>query len=242
MRETKRLRDIYRLPAIHGIFEYMSQHSDLIGILFNNIISTGNIHSLDIDYIYNRSGDKKISRLLEHIYSGFVVDDNQQFAILQCGKMVTFTDKEFFDEFNKRVVTDIISIKYYNKWAKSYDALMTEYKALNPYNMEVTDGLEINRTSASESGSSSESTYNDNTYAFNSSEPTPTSSGNSTDSGSTTSSRTDIDKHKRNLTRSGNIGNKSAMQLLKEELEFRKNLIVEEIYSDLDKVLTRNHY
>lgn len=66
------------------------------------------------------------------------------------------------------------------------------------------------------------------------------SSGTNSNNGSTTyNSARDIT---RNVNRSGNIGNRSTAELLSEAIEYYKFNILEQIYSDLDGILTRSKY
>lgn len=238
-----RLKDIFKSPLTNGIFSFIYNKYPQMTELFNSIMGDfKNIHALDTEYILNKSGDKKISCLLYALFSRYVVDEDYSFARLHNGQKVRFDSDEFYSEFINDIVINIIAIKFFPKWTNSLKALQTEYNALTPYSTTVDDKLDINRTGTNDSNNTTNDNYVEDTYGYNSDDATPSNSG---ESGSVTTnnytSKSD-DTHTRHLTRSGNIGNKSSMQLLEEELEFRKNLIVEEIYKDLDTVLIRNHY
>lgn len=244
MKKPLRLKDIYKTPYISGIFQYMTEQSEVMNNFFNDIIDStaNNIHTLDIDYIFNRSGDKRISVLLENVYANYVIDDNDNYCTLRNGKRVTFDSDEFLKDLSDTIISNIIAVKFYKKWTKLYKALNADYDALKPYSMQLKDDLQINRTNDGTNTRDFKETNNDSTYGFNSVTETPTDNSVNTDTGTGTTHSTSEDKHDRTINRSGNIGNKSAMQLLEEELHFRKNIIIEEIYNDLDSVLTRNHY
>ena len=153
-----------------------------------------------------------------------------------------------------------------DKWNRMFSILSEEYDALQPYSIheeehkdEVKDE---DKTTSSEStsdnsGSNSESTDTDETgkrYGFNSTNAVNvdkqigdnSSSGSYSDdlhnvSSGSTEYTTDND-YDRELDRTGNIGNITMQQLVDQEWETRKKLILETIRVDITDTLTLPYY
>lgn len=182
-----------------------------------------------------------------------------------------------------------------DKWTKTIDVINSEYDAIAPYSMEISDtdnekhGGETKNSSNSidtvtrsnnrkrqstdnDSESNTSETTNDTTtnsvYGFNSNVPVPSdvsdyksttvdnnkrentynSTETNTDNDSASRTRSSIVTHGRtvenirNIIRKGNIGNVSYQDLIKQEIDLRKYIILDMISDDLDRVFTRSKY
>lgn len=170
--------------------------------------------------------------------------------------------KQGYDDISK-----IINETYLEKWTKLFCTLNFEYNPIKPYDMttkekigEKQGGTTSNSGSTDDSGSDTTTSKvildktEDSLYGFNSLEPVPSnktenssenldsseSKNKSTSSNTTIHGRTnDID---RELSRTGNIGNITQQELIKQERDIVQYIIWDTIYDDLNRVFTRSKY
>lgn len=135
-----------------------------------------------------------------------------------------------------------IKTMYSRKWDKLLDTYSIEYNAIKPYNMALEDELKrdhLQSTSSRSGGGTSDSTDKGSYQGFNSTEFTDTdkqvSNARTTNHSSDNYTR-DRDS-KREIIRTGNIGNKSSQQLIEEEREMLKWNVYITIFKDIDKIL-----
>ena len=133
-----------------------------------------------------------------------------------------------FNALNK--LADIIYLKYKDKWNRIYDAYIKSiYKPLENYSM-----IEVEKTNT-------KVTSTDNTkggsYGFNSDVSVPVN-----DSNSTSVVEGNGEDNKRELTRSGNIGVTTSQQMLESEIQLRKYNFYEELFKDVNSVVTLSIY
>lgn len=177
---------------------------------------------LDIDYVYRWSGYKSISPLVAHLLS----------------------DDGTMSESGYNTLAGIVWSHFGTPWTKKYNALMSEYSPIENYNMvEEEDNSIVDDATTHITGDATNNvtstTGSRSVYGYNSSSPVPSES----DSGSTstdTDMTTDYDNERtidRTLTRHGNIGVTSSMQLIESELQLRAYKFFEEVFKDLDSIL-----
>lgn len=133
-----------------------------------------------------------------------------------------------FNALNK--LADIIYLKFKDKWNRIYDAYIKSiYKPLENYSMiEVEkNNTKITSTDSQKGGS----------YGFNSDVSVPVN-----DSNSTSVVEGNGEDNKRELTRSGNIGVTTSQQMLESELQLRKYNFYEELFKDVNSVVTLSIY
>lgn len=293
----KNLSEIYKEPYTNGIiyslYQYANKYNDSnLKQFFNNVKPEENdtiddfLHSLDINYIYNKSGLKNVSVMLNVITSGLVVEDLGELVRYKNGTLVKW---DFvISELQNNIIHRIISPMYGKKWLELSKTMLAEYDMLKPYDMTINDDSRrildsSSSNNANNSGSENEiskfknttnekfnntDSSNANTYGFNSENEVPTdtvtnthksdpngnitvvesqadgNSNNNTYSDETHSSGTygSEEQNERDISRKGNIGNKSAMQLIKEQRDLLMFNLWEVIYNDLDSVLCRSTY
>lgn len=236
-----KLLDIYKSPRTSGIFFHMSKNTILSELFARiNINTADDYTSMDMDYLYNRSGLKTPSVLLEYIFKGFIVTDLGDKVILNDGRKVTWD--YVLTLVDEELINNIIRLRFDEKWSKLIDTLEYQYNALTPFSMTVEETQLNKRNIETDSENSNENSSQDNIFAYNSNEASPSSSDSYKSSSNSKIASKNTDDNKRNTTRSGNIGNKSSMQLIEEEREMLRYQVILTIYEDLDSVLTRSKY
>lgn len=178
---------------------------------------------LDIDFIYRWSGYKSISPLIKHLMGNNSTMDSTGYTQL----------------------AGIIWAYFGDAWTRKYEALTSEYNPLNNYDMTESEGESIvddATTGVTGSAANNSTTVNSshNVYGYNSSTATPSESDSATTS-QNTDMTTDYDNERtitRNLTRSGNIGVTTSQQMLQSELELRAYRFFEEVYKDVDRIVS----
>ena len=138
------------------------------------------------------------------------------------------TNNQDFNALNKLV--DIIYLKFKDKWNRIYDAyIKSTYNALENYSMTEVEknATKVTSTDSTKGGS----------YGFNSDVSVPVN-----DSNSTSVVEGNGEDNKRELTRSGNIGVTSSQQMLEQELQLRKYNFYEELFKDVNSVVTLSIY
>lgn len=258
-----RLIDIFPNPSNNGIFTIITNQNTRIRSLLNNFIN-GNYLALDEEYIFNHSGQKTISLLLENY-----VKRGWKGSSLR----TLLTDQ---------MIANIISIilnRFDKKWEKLAQTFRENYDILNPYRIELDETYtsgEINSNKVTNHGEDTntlkrsgddttstidmttvsenkQSAYNSSTYSPNSIDTDTTNGKNLTLYNSTftntythghkvddneTKNRTDT----RNFTRKGNIGNLTNQELIEKEREFLNYQVLNTIFEDMDSILTREYY
>lgn len=261
-RPIHKLRDLYPNPS-NAIFTTLV-NNNVFNKIFNRIsLNSQNASAVDMDYLLNRSGDKTVSSFVEYLLDSYVFY-NDGYVKVPDGRRVVFS--EFIKDFNDRLIADLLSIKFYNKWDRLSGLLVLDYDILRPYIMDVSDDIVENvnnsgtdtLTDTSEENSNNtifiKENKNHKIYGFNS------DSGNDADSDENLTDRIDnIDSTKsdnsshnfentgnsnseRTILRKGNIGNKSFSELIVQEREQLQYQFLDVVYNDLDSVLTRSKW
>lgn len=186
----KRLLDFYKNPYQNGIFYSMSKIPDFVEIFQKLGINTENdMHAIDVDYLYNHSGLKTVSFMIEEILKGFILDDDNSFVEVKSGKRVTWD--YIINEIDFLLVNTVIRIKYLKKWSDLADTVYVQFDMLKPYSMSVSeeskeelssegkdssdtkDVTETTDTTSSSSSGQSSSKEKGFRSGFNSSSPVP---------------------------------------------------------------------
>ena len=161
--------------------------------------------TLDIEFYYNHSGNKKVAPIIE--------------GLLNAGK----TEDEVLS-----IIADVCLIKYEDKWNKLYFALTNDYDVFSDYYKETQLDSNTNQdtqTTIKEDTSTSAKEQR-GIYAFNSEESVPTDNSQS-DTTSVSNKATNVVENRANNTgsskeiTSGKLGNTSYQELAKKEVDFR---------------------
>lgn len=262
--KIKKLLDFYKNPLkvgpFYDMFSYDNMRDALIAIGIN---TEDEAHKMDFMYLYNHSGMKTLSNMLKIMLTGYIIDDDEN-IVYSNGMRITW--EGMVSEIDTQIIQYILHTKFHDKWKLLSDTLNMDYDVLKPYQMQneenstdnlTSKGVDTGSGTTKNTGTNSADTTSDgkdNIYGFNSSDAVPAdtnsntvnTSGNSSDNGEYTRENTndysrDSTNHK-NSTRSGNIGNKTAPELIEEQRELLQFQIFDIIFQDLDTVLTRSMY
>lgn len=242
----------------------MSKNDKLKSIFTLLEYTDDDFHKMDFEYLYNKSGLKTASVLVEQFLKGYIIDDDENFVILNDGKKVTWD--YVMTQVDEDIINFIIVQKFYNKWKSLIETVKAQFDMLSPYSMlyerETNDKLSSKNHNTRQNNTSNdvtdnsnrEGSVNDSAYGFNSSSAVPTddskdkSSLNRTINDTTEFSGKDDTEYDRNnelkttIIRKGNIGNKSSQQLIEEQRNMLQWQLYDVIFDDLDSVLTRSKY
>ena len=237
------------LVNISGLFRRLSLNDDDIGNLIKSLsndvsavpmqvfdlddnVFTSNVplvlqslefNSIDMLFI-SKFQNKKISNFL---YNNYVLKNYSSLYIS--------TYNYFIYSINGGTVLNSIYAKYKNKWLNLAKTLNYDYDILQPFDISLNESTTDEMTVTKDLTTV---TDKDGIYPFNS--PTNTESFPTDDSSSTRNNEYSRQNPKtRDYTRKGNIGNKSKAQLMEEEREKAKYVLLDTILEDVSKLLTR---
>lgn len=252
--EITKISDLYPTPFAQNVFTDMKTDTELNNILSVIFKSDDEWTATGIEYIYNKSYSKRLSPLLEALLSGYVIDSDYKY-VYDMDKKITWG--EFTERFNRKILNDVIRVRYRVKWAKLINALETlKYEVLSPFHTDLEDNITQDFLGSDTINSTdNHSTTEDNSvFPFNinfekdengndvQQKPVPTSTNSESLNYTDKSNYERNGAHTRKASRSGNIGNMTNQQLIEEEINLRKNQIIDIIFDDLDSILTRNFY
>lgn len=252
--EITRISDLYPTPFVQNVFTDMKTDIELNAILSAILNNDDEWLATGIEYIYNKSYSKRLSPMLEVLLSSYVIDNDYKY-VYDMDKKITWG--EFTERFNRKILNDVIRVRYRVKWQKLIDSLeKLKYEVLSPFHTDLDDNITQDYLGSDTTNSTdNHSTTEDNSvFPFNvnfekdeegndvKQKPVPTSTNSESLNYTDKSNYTRNGAHTRKATRSGNIGNMSNQQLIEEEINLRKNQIIDIIFDDLDSILTRNFY
>lgn len=237
----------------NGLFQLLDVYaSDSEDPILREIFSQrGTI--LDSDYIYFRSYSKKLSPSIV-----------RQFNILKT-RYPNKEDNEIKMLLLQTLLLPLVLNRYMNNWEKRYIAITADYNPINDYNeleentYKSTNTDTPNTTTKTSTNTNYRQTSNVNqdnsTFAFDSSDSTPTASnvgeqttenvGNANDNYNQTEvsgTNTSVNESSNHNTKSGKRGNSDYTTLVEKELELRKYDFYNEIYEDIDNLIALSVY
>lgn len=183
---------------------------------------------LDIDYLFNRSGNKITSALVDF------------FVNTETGKI---------DNLSMVTLANVLYTKYGAKWIKEYATLSLQYNPINNYDMteQMTNDITTHQfghtntrtDNTDETIETEKAGFNSLTYSPSDKVSTKGNAGTVAD----VETGTNTDTRNYRLTRSGNIGVTTSQQMIESERklwlwDFFDNVI----YPDIDRILTINMY
>lgn len=183
---------------------------------------------LDEDYFIENSSEKYLSRYSQSLIDGIGLD-NLEYVI---------------EKISSHLVT-----KFGFKWWKIAEAITTDYKPLENYDMEEirTPNLREEYTRKQNTDTNVHSETESGIYGFNSTEPNPTATGNGDNHTTGLKANNETEDIKSNtgterLTRHGNIGVTTSQQMLESEIKLRQFNFIEEVFKDIDSILCLKIY
>lgn len=187
-------------------------------------INTG----LDLDYLYNHSGNKITSNLVD-----FFIDS-------ETGKI---------ESLSMDMLAKIIYTKYGLKWAKEYATFSMKYDPISNYDMteQMTNDITTHQYGHTNTMTDNkDETIETEKAGFNSSGYSPVDKVSTKGNAGTVAnveSGTNTDTRNYKLTRSGNVGVTTSQQMLESERKlWLWDFFDSVVYPDLDKVLTIQTY
>ena len=225
------LRDVFEgWDEGEGIFCYLSQLTDMP---WKDVEFVDN-PSLDLEYFGNHSGAKFCSPIVKYYIEDGVISAEDRVKICK-----------------------IIVTKFLNNWRRLWDSNIAEYNPIHNYDMEETRTLERGdvesadniRTSVESTDHGRTNDIDDYVYGMNSDQEGPGRRDSRTESkegGETSSVNSDISEGSRTkdieetetTNRKGNIGVTTSQQMLMSEREVWSWNFFEQVYKDIDSVVS----
>ena len=226
--DTITLDGFYSNPD--GIFsKWVSEHEEDTNPILPWLDSNYALE-LDIELYMSRSGDKFISPLYQ--------------------RMLESIGESIQGEETKEKLFDLIVNKFALSWNKIWDALTTNYKPLENYDMEQTETPDITKERNTKSNTKITNTNEietsqQNVFGFNSSDAVPSTSQEGSNTTTTEGNEDDnntweeeTETGTRGLTRHGNIGVTTSQQMLLSEVDLRtKTIFTDIVLKDVDSML-----
>lgn len=183
---------------------------------------------LDLDYLYNHSGNKITSNLVD-----FFIDS-------ETGKI---------ESLSMPMLAKIIYTKYGLKWAKEYATFSMEYDPISNYDMteQMTNDITTHQYGHTNTMTDNKNeTVETEKAGFNSSTYSPVDKVSTKGNAGTVAnveSGTNTDTRNYRLTRSGNVGVTTSQQMLESERKlWLWDFFDTVVYPDIDKILTIQTY
>lgn len=139
----------------------------------------------------------------------------------------------------------ILYTRFADKWNRLFDAMALTYNPIENYNMTETSTHDTENNGQTSLQQEIESKQTENNFGFNSISSQPVGEVTSKTTADPTTNKTISNlnsKENNTLSRSGNIGVTTTQQMLEQEIEIRKNIFMDIVYSDIDSVLASPLY
>ena len=157
----------------------------------------------------------------------------------------------------ENIINDFLR-PYLKKWERLADVMNSVYNPIENYNRVETETIGDITTSTNattqaddtKSNATSSGTESQDVYGFNSDLAQPSASNKISNSGNTStltnttinSNGTDDKQITRNSETKGNIGVTTTQQMIEQELELRKKIVIDYIFQDVDNIITLDLY
>lgn len=182
----------------------------------------------DEDYFIENSSEKYLSRYIQLLIEKIGI--------------------EHLDDIVVKIAEHVIS-KFGLKWWKISQAITTDYRPLENYDMEEirTPDLREDLTRKQNTDTNVNQSSESGIYGFNSMESQPTATGEGDTHTTGLKANNEIADTKTNtgtesLTRHGNIGVTTSQQMLESEIKLRQYNFIEEVFKDIDSILCLKIY
>lgn len=239
--EITRLSDLIPNPDEFGILEFMRNEKMtatkktamgdfLDSILGSEALDIESFVPMDIEYIFNYSGDKSVSPIVK----AFLKRVNRSQAVEY---PLTVGDMSY--------LSSIIRARFLTKWKRLWETVTRDFDYLAPFDIHFTDETKKDRSYGKNTHTYSDEGENrDYNFGFNDSgvDGTPSSRGTSVGSGTNGDEFERNAERLRETVRQGNIGNITKQQLVEEQRELLQFQFFDIVFKDLDTVLTSHLY
>lgn len=181
-------------------------------------------------------------------YDYFLENSSEKYLTRYCQLLIDKIGIEHLNSVLNEISISVVT-KFGFKWWKISQAITTNYKPLENYDLDetrtpnLTEGLTRKQNIDTNVHQESESGI----YGFNSSESQPTATGEGDTHSTGLKANNQIEDTKTNtgtehLTRHGNIGVTTSQQMLESEIKLRQYNFIEEVFSDIDSILCLKIY
>lgn len=244
--DTEEVTGIF--SALEEVIKNLTTPDEILTKIFDG---KGSI--LDLDYLYTHAYSKWCALVLERLTK--ILKD----------QMPAFSDNEVKSLTLTTNIAPLILIRFSEIWKKKYIAITADYIPTNDYKenekVEYTShGVDTPQTTTTSKTStdttqSTSVTQNANTYAFDSSTETPTAlntgdqsvnskgDANKNYTETTTGGTNTSDMNSSNtITREGKHGSTDYSVLIENELKLREYDFYQEMFKDIDSILTLSIY
>lgn len=150
-------------------------------------------------------------------------------------------DDSFNEEAFSITISKMLTALFGENWARFYEVFKSEYEPA--FNYDMTENYSGSNTASSNSTSNAGTMKNDvenSIYGFNSTEAVKNNATSTVDTqtkdASSTATGSGTETHL--LSRKGNIGVTTTQQLLQSELDLWQWNFLEQIFNDIDEILT----
>ena len=228
-----RLEELTPHPEEFGIFEFMRNEGTSMSTFLNNLLEPLGIDdlvSMDVEYIYNRSGRKSVSTLVKTFLQRINKKSTVEYPI---------TIKDF------TTISAIIRARYLSKWEKVWATMSYDFDPLAPYTFNQHEKVEKDHTVMSDEnefideGSDKSFTYG---YNDNGEDGSPTERTVDESTSLSTTNHTRDNEFERDVTRKGNIGNRTNQELVRQQRDLLMFQFFDVVFDDVDRILTMSIY
>lgn len=227
----------------NGVFYWIDTYGDqYVKAIINPLLP-----DIDFEYSFNHSQHKALSRLI--------------YGIIGRNRMKNKYIGYPLSSEDWKTIVNVINHRFggeNGKWNKLFVTISAQYDATKPYNMDFTESRSGESKNESTGSSNSDDTetrdldQNRSTYkrGFNNTGTQVSENVETVDTGtvknesqnSATQSDNQNFTQERTYNQSGNIGNKSPMELLDEERRFAAWQLLDVIMDDVDSVIAAYYY
>lgn len=175
-----------------------------------------------LTYYYGRSGMKEVSTFYNILFAKY---------------------NDLGNTYN--AIAKILYTRFADKWNRLFDAMALTYNPIENYNMTETSTHDTENNGQTSLQQEIENKQTENNFGFNSISSQPVGEVTSKTTADPTTNKTISNlnsKESNTLSRSGNIGVTTTQQMLEQEIEIRKNIFMDIVYSDIDSVLASPLY
>lgn len=139
------------------------------------------------------------------------------------------------------IVEMIYSLNIEN-WNRLYSNYKAQYEPIENYNLIEESTKKNTGTQGNKQSGTSTTESSASVYAYNVTTPNPATAGNATVTPDLTNVRTDDLTEHNELNRHGNIGVTTSAQMITENIELWKWKYFNEIFKDIDSIITTGVY
>lgn len=232
----------YDFVVLDESLEFFTKISDNLQVFLSDYIGLS-----ESDYNASALGHLLINSAKE-LEEDYFIENSSEKYLSRYGQLLInkFSNEPL--ELSKQIAKHVV-VKFGLKWWKISEAITTNYKPLENYNMEEirTPNLREELTRKQSTDTNVNQKTESGVYGFNSTESNPTATGEGDTHTTGLKANNETEDVKSNtgtesLTRHGNIGVTTSQQMLESEIKLRQFNFIEEVFKDIDSILCLKIY